>query len=58
MKVLKPVMEGIKESFKLSAAIILAVGAVLSAFTHHALNQKDRIPPADSASVRHKVGAG
>lgn len=40
----RPIIEGIKESFRLSAAIVLAVVAVLSAFTHHSL--KDGGAPA------------
>jgi hypothetical protein len=43
-KVFYPVVEGIKDSFRLSAGIVLAVGAVLSDFTHHSLSLRDPDP--------------
>lgn len=45
VKVLSPVMDGIKDSFKLSAGILLAVGSVISSFADHSLslrNMNDR----------------
>jgi hypothetical protein len=45
VKVLSPVMDGIRGSFRLSAGILLAVGSVLSAFADHSLslrNSNDR----------------
>ena len=39
--VLEPFLEGFKGSFILSAGIILAIGAVLSAFVNHSLSLKD-----------------
>jgi hypothetical protein len=40
-KVISPVVEGIKDSFRLSAGIVLAVGSVLSSFAHHSLSLRD-----------------
>ena len=41
VKVLLPVMDGIKGSFRLSAAIVLAVGSVISSFADHSLSARN-----------------
>lgn len=53
MNVLKPIADGIKESFMLAASIVVAVFTVVSSFAHHSVNLKgfNRCPPADSASI-------
>jgi hypothetical protein len=38
VKVLSPVFDGIRDSFKLSAGIVLAVGSVISSFANHSLS--------------------
>lgn len=52
MNVLKPIADGIKESFVLAASIVVAVVTVVSSFAHH-LNLKDssRACTRDSASI-------
>jgi hypothetical protein len=42
VKVLSPVMDGIKDCFKLSAGIVLAVGSVISSFADHSLSLRNR----------------
>ena len=42
VKVLSPVMDGIKDCFKLSAGIVLAVGSVISSFANHSLSLRNR----------------
>jgi hypothetical protein len=42
VKVLSPVMDGIIDSFKLSAGIVLAVGSVISSFADHSLSLRNR----------------
>jgi hypothetical protein len=54
VKVLSPVIDGIKDSFKLSAGILLAVGSVISSFADHSLslrNMNDR--SGHDAAVPH-----
>ena len=53
MNILKPIAEGIKESFALAASIVVAVVTVVSSFAHHSVNLKgaNRCPPSDSASI-------
>ena len=42
VKVLSPVMDGIRDSFRLSAGILLAVGSVISSFADHSLSLRNR----------------
>jgi hypothetical protein len=42
VKLLSPVVDGIKDSFKLSAGIVLAVGSVISSFADHSLSLRTR----------------
>jgi len=53
MNILKPIGEGIKESFVLAASIVVAVVTVVSSFAHHSntLKGANRCPPGDSASI-------
>jgi hypothetical protein len=41
VKVLSSVMDGIRDSFKLSAGIVLAVGSVISSFADHSLSLRN-----------------
>ena len=55
VKVLSPVLDGIKDSFRLSVGIVLAVGSVMSAFADHSLslrNTSNRVGHGDVVS-RH-----
>lgn len=56
MNVLKPVFDGIKGSFMLSADIVLAVGAVLYSFAHHSLNLKDTVAGRTQSSDSSDIG--
>ncbi len=48
--VLSPVVEGIKDSLRLSAGLVLAVGSVFSSFSHHSLSlRKIGDAPSDAA---------
>ena len=42
VKALSPVMDGIRDSFKLSAGIVLAVASVISSFADHSLTLRNR----------------
>jgi hypothetical protein len=58
VKVLSPVMDGIKDSFKLSAGILLAVGSVISSFADHSLslrnmNGRDAVPQHSDTKSDH-----
>lgn len=51
--ILKPIAEGIKESFVLAASIVVAIVTVVSSFAHHSVNLKgsNRCASSDSASI-------
>jgi hypothetical protein len=42
VKVLSPVMDGIRDCFKLSAGIVLAVGSVISSFADHSISPRSK----------------
>jgi hypothetical protein len=42
VKVLSPVLDGIRDSFKLSAGLVLAIGAVISSFADHSLSVRNK----------------
>ncbi len=55
VKVLSPVMDGIRDSFRLSAGIVLAVGSVISSFADHSLSLRNRNNRRkDDDIVRHQ----
>lgn len=53
-KVVSPVIQGFKESFKLSAGLVLAVGSVISSFAAHSLSLRDRVNQQSTPSAEHK----
>lgn len=57
MNVLKPIAEGIKESFALAASIVLAIVTVVSSFAHHSVNLKgaNRCSTGNSASIEPRT---
>jgi hypothetical protein len=57
MNVVKPIAEGIKESFMLAASIVVAVVTVVSSFAHHSVTFKgaNRCASRDSASIEPRT---
>lgn len=58
MNVLKPIAEGIKESFVLAASIVVAIVTVVSSFAHHTsvnLKGANRCSHGNSASIEPRT---